>query len=168
MTDWSRLARHFGPSRRAVDRAFPAAALDAIERATAAAETAHTGEVRFVVEGTLPLDLVHAGRTPRERAMELFASLRVWDTARNNGVLIYLLLADRDVEIVADRGIDALVGADGWAEVCHDMEAHFRDGRFERGAIAGVTAVGQLLATYFPRQRGEDDVNEVPDTPLVL
>ncbi|MCU0869041.1 MAG: TPM domain-containing protein [Burkholderiales bacterium] len=168
MTDLARIARHLLPAQRAVRRAFPPQALDAIERATAAAEAGHTGEIRFVVEGALPLDRVHAGVGGRERALELFASLRVWDTARNNGVLIYLLLADHAVEIVADRGIHALVGAEGWSRICRDMQGHFGAGRFEAGAVAGIAAVGALLTTFFPRARGEDDVNEVPDRPLVL
>jgi uncharacterized membrane protein len=163
-----RALRHLTHGRGAVTKAFPPATLDAIERATTAAEATHSGEIRFCVEGALPLDAVQAGQSPRDRAMDLFASLRVWDTARNNGVLIYLLLADRDVEIVADRGIHALVGDAGWVRICAAMQAQFRDGRFEAGALEGIAAVGHELAIYFPRERGDDDVNEVPDRPVVL
>jgi uncharacterized membrane protein len=96
----------------------------------------------------------------------VFAQLRVWDTAHNNGVLIYLLLADRDVEIVVDRGIDARVGKAGWEAICQMMEAEFRAGHFERGVIKGIDAVTRHLATHFPRDAGS--VNELPDAPVVL
>jgi uncharacterized membrane protein len=91
--------------------------------------------------------------------------LRIWDTAHNNGVLIYLLLADRDVEIIADRGIDAKVGADGWEKICTEMEADFRSGNFERGAIRGIEAVSRQLAAHFP---GHGGPNELPDAPVVI
>ena len=100
------------------------------------------------------------------RALEVFGQLRVWDTAENCGVLVYLLLADRDVEIVADRGIDAKVGAAGWEAICKVMEADFRAGDFARGAIRGIDAVSRHLAAHFPRRGGGK--NELPDTPVVM
>ena len=96
----------------------------------------------------------------------MFSQLRIWDTADNNGVLIYLLLADRDVEIVADRGIDAHVGAAGWETICKAMEAEFRAGNFAGGAIEGIDAVSRLLASHFPRHGGGK--NELPDAPVVM
>ena len=87
---------------------------------------------------------------PRERALDIFSQLRVWDTEHNNGVLIYLLLADRDVEIIADRGIDAHVGAAGWETICRAMEKDFRAGLFEHGVIKGIEDVSRLLARHFP------------------
>ena len=108
-----------------------------IEQAIKAGEATHAGQVRFVVEGALDGAPLFRNQPARERALDLFSQLRIWDTAHNNGVLIYLLLADRDVEIIADRGIDARVGPDGWEKICRDMEADFSDGRFESGVDQG-------------------------------
>jgi uncharacterized membrane protein len=147
---------------------FPRATLDAIEAAIVRAERTHAGQIRFAIETALtPLQILNdvAART---RAIELFASLGVWDTELNNGVLIYVLLADRGVEIVADRGLAARVGAAEWQGVCRLMEEHFRAGRFHQGAIAGVDAVGALLSRHFPAGLGQSSVNELPDRPTLL
>ncbi|MDP1635696.1 MAG: TPM domain-containing protein, partial [Gallionellaceae bacterium] len=114
----------------------------------------------------LDLSPLLAGQAARERAIEVFSELRVWDTEHNNGVLIYLLLADRDVEIVADRGIHAQLGTETWEMVCRDMEAAFREERFEEGIIAGIHAVGEHLARHFPARSGK--TNEMPDQPTIL
>jgi len=95
----------------------------------------------------------------------VFGLLRVWDTEHNNGVLVYLLLADRDVEIVADRGIHRLVGEAAWQEICATMEAEYREGRFEEGTLAGIAAISALLARAFPKG---DDANELPNRPVVI
>jgi uncharacterized membrane protein len=126
----------------------------------------HSGQVRFVVEGALDGTPLFRDQSARERAMDIFSQLRIWDTAHNNGVLIYLLLADRDVEIVADRGIDAKVGSAGWEEICKRMETDFRAGNFEAGVIKGIEAVSRQLAMYFPRHGAGR--NELPDTPVVI
>ncbi len=147
-------------------RAFPQRALDAIERAIREAEVRHAGQIRFAVEAALDLPPLLAGQTARGRAIDVFSQLRVWDTEHNNGVLIYLLLADRDVEIVADRGIHARLGAETWEAICREMEAAFRNGQFEAGVLAGIHAVGEHLARHFP-PRGEKP-NEMPDRPVVL
>ena len=147
-------------------RVFPQATRAAVERSIAASETAHRGELRFVVETNLPLPALWAGQSPRERAIELFSQLRVWDTQDNSGVLIYLQLLDRRVEIVADRGIDALVGQEFWQAVCRRMEAEFHAGRFEQGAIEALATITAELARHFPA-RGHNP-NELPDTPIVL
>jgi uncharacterized membrane protein len=105
-------------------------------------------------------------QSPRDRALDIFSQLRIWDTAHNNGVLIYLLLADRDVEIVADRGIDAKVGAAGWEKICRSMETDFKAGHFESGVIKGIEAVSQQLAAHFPRHG--TGPNELPDAPVVI
>jgi uncharacterized membrane protein len=122
--------------------------------------------VAVVVEAALPLARVVRKLSPRERALEVFAQARVWDTDENNGVLIYLLLADRDVEIVADRGIHAHVGEAAWEAICHRMEAAFRDGRFADGLAEGVREVSALLAQHFPG--GADDADELPNRPVVI
>ena len=150
----------------AVRRDFPRPVLSAIERAIATQEKRHRGELRFVVEGGLPLAPLLSGRTARERAIDVFSRLRVWDTEDNAGVLVYLLLADRRVEIVADRGIHARVGSAAWDAICGEMQSAFAAGRFEAGAILGIEAISDLLAAHFPP--GEDKPNELPDTPLVL
>ena len=161
-----RIARHLIVSKWRVKRAFPGDALVAIDKAIKASEAAHRGEIRFAVEGALHIEPLLRGQTARERAIDVFSQLRVWDTEQNNGVLIYLLLADRDVEIVADRGIDAKVGPEEWEKICRYMEAAFRQGHFERGVLSGIQEVTRHLALHFPPTGG--DRNELPDKPVVL
>ncbi len=166
MNKFSRIVSHMTTTRGQVSRAFSAKSMTAIEQAIKAAEVGHAGEIRFVVEGALDgLPLVK-GQSARERAIELFSLLRIWDTEHNSGVLIYLLLADRRVEIVADRGIHARVGTGGWEALCRDMEASFRSAQFEQGAVACIEAVAQHLARHFPSHGHA--LNELPDAPVVL
>ena len=165
-TLWRRALRHLVCDRADVHRALPAAALARVEQAIAEGESRHSGQVCFAVEASLPLARVWNRVTPRQRALEVFGLLRVWDTENNDGVLIYVLLADRDVEIVADRGINAKVGDAGWSEVCHRMETAFRAGRYAEGVEEGVRAVGELLAQHSPDAGGER--NEISDKPIVL
>ena len=162
-----RFFRHLATDDGSARRAFPAAALVRIETAIADGERRHRGQVRFVCEASLPLARVLQKLSPRERALELFGSLRIWDTEENCGVLIYVSLADRDVEIVADRGIHARVGDAAWESVCRTIEAAFRDGRFVEGAEAGIAEVNALLARHYPREGGTV-ANELPDRPLVM
>ncbi len=140
--------------------------LAAIENAVREVETRHAGELRFAVETSLDLPELWQGLGVRQRALEVFGHLGVWDTAGNNGVLIYVMVADHDVEIVADRAIAARVSAAEWAAVAREIEDHYRAGRFEQGSVAGVRAVGQLLARHFPAQGG--DRNEQPNQPVLL
>ena len=144
-----RLLSHLSTTRWQVRRAFPERVLNAIETAIRNAESTHGGEIRFAIERDLPVLDVLRGCSPRDRALHTFAHLGVWDTHANNGVLIYLLYADRDVEIVADRGFNTLVSGDEWAAVCSKMETFFRAGDFERGAIEGIAAVSHLIARHF-------------------
>lgn len=162
----SRVLRHLFAGPASVRRVLPDASLSRIEQAIAASERLHQGQIRFAVEAGLDFAAVSAGVTARERAIDMFSHLRVWDTAHNNGVLVYLLLADRDVEIVADRGIHAVCGEAVWESICRDMEQQFRAGRFEAGVVAGIEAVGAHLARHFPGDDG--NANELPDTPVVL
>ncbi len=161
-----RFFRHVWMSPIKAARCFPSATLDAIQAAIAASESRHRGEVCFVVEAELTSAQLWAGVGSRDRAREVFAQRGVWNTEENNGMLIYLLLADRRVEIVADRGIDRVAGSGEWERICRMMEAHFREGRYREGAIAGVEAVSQLLERHFPG-RGEAR-NEIPDRPLTI
>jgi uncharacterized membrane protein len=158
--------RHLLTTGWRLRRCFPPATLDAIRGAIAEGERVHGGEVRFAIEGCLGLRWLMAGHTARARALEVFNELRVWDTEANNGVLIYLLLADRDIEIVADRGFSGRVSAAEWEAVCRAMEAHFQARRFEAGAVEGIRRVSELIARHYPPRR--HDVNELPDTPVVL
>ena len=164
--DFGRIARHLLFGARRVRRAFPQSTLAAIESAIKAGEAAHTGEVRFVVEGALDGAPLFAGQSPRERAIDVFSTLRVWDTERNNGVLIYVLLADRDVEIVADRGVAAVIAPGEWQSICGEIEAAFREGKFEQGSLAGVRAVSERLTRHFPAAGAGH--NELPDRVVVL
>jgi uncharacterized membrane protein len=161
-----RFWRHLCTDHRTARRVFPPAALDRIQRAIADGERRHVGQVCFAVEAALPLSLVLQRETPRARALETFARLRVWDTEHNSGVLVYVLLADKDVEIVADRGIHRQVGEAAWRDICQTMESAFGDGRFEEGAVAGIEAVSALLARHFPR--AEAGGNELSDQPVIL
>ena len=161
-----RIARHLVQHHWRAKQIFPQDVLDRLEQAIKQSEATHSGQVRFVVEGALDGGPLFRNQSARERALDVFAQLRIWDTAHNNGVLIYLLLADRDVEIVADRGIDAKVGAEGWERICRAMEVEFRSGQFERGAIDGIAAVSRELAKHFPP--GGPHRNELPDKPVVM
>ena len=161
-----RIGRHLLAHHWRVRRVFPPSVLARIEQAIKAGEATHAGQVRFVVEGALDGAPLFRGQPARERALDQFSHLRIWDTAHNNGVLIYLLLADRDVEIVADRGIDAKVGAEGWETICREMESEFGAGNFERGVIKGIEAVSRELAKHFPP--GGHPRNELPDKPVVI
>jgi uncharacterized membrane protein len=158
--DLKRIARHL----LRLPRALPADAMAAVERAIAAGEATHRGEVRFAVEEALDPRPLLAGQPARERAIEVFSALRVWDTEENNGVLIYLLLADHDVEIVADRGIHARVGQAEWEGICREMEQALRRGNFEAAIVGGVQSVSRLLVRHFPARPG--DRNELPDRPV--
>ena len=148
---------------------FPAGTLDAIEQSIKRAELTHAGEIRFAIETALTPRHILNDVAPRAHALEVFSQLRVWDTEANNGVLIYVQLADRNVEIIADRGFQGRVSAAEWEAVCRLMEEHFRAGRFQVGAIAGVDAIGNLLARHFPQTAGKAIAsNQLPDRPTLL
>jgi uncharacterized membrane protein len=161
-----RIGKHLLEHHWRARRLFTPTVLANIEQATRAGEATHSGQVRFVVEGALDGAPLFRNQPTRDRAIDIFSHLRIWDTAHNNGVLIYLLLADRVVEIIADRGIDAKVGPEGWARICRDMEADFASGRFEAGVIKGIEAVSRELAKYFPPHGANR--NELPDSPVVI
>lgn len=163
-----RVLRHWFTPPGAVRRAFPETALHRIRDAVAATETQHSGEIRFAVEAALPWSYLWRDASARERALSMFGKLRVWDTAHNNGVLIYVDIADHRVEIIADRGIAQHVAAEHWKEIARRMREHFRAGAFEQGALEGVREIGALLAEHFPLAAGESNPNELPNAPVVL
>ncbi|MGQ0700350.1 MAG: TPM domain-containing protein [Panacagrimonas sp.] len=167
MVSPGRWLRHLATGPWTRRRAFPLHTLDAIEQAVCTCEKIHAGEIRFAVDTALSLSDLWHGITPRECALEAFSRLRVWDTEHNNGVLIYLLLADRDVEIVADRGVGkGRVPQQEWEACCSVMEGHFARNNFRDGAVAGIEAVTAVLARHPPA--GADTGNELPDAAALL
>ena len=169
-----RIARHLMMTPGRVRRTFPQAALLAIEGAINATEQHHSGQIRFAVEGALDVTPLLRGQSARERAIDLFAQLRIWDTADNNGVLIYLLLADRDVEIVADRGIAEKIAAPAWEQICRTMESAFLRGEYEKGVLTGIHQVAHGLTRHFLARTdggnggGNGGGNELPDQAVLL
>jgi uncharacterized membrane protein len=161
-----RVLRHLFTPRWVLRLRYPPAVLQQIERRIGAVELRHPGELRFVAEHALDLGDLMAGMTPRERALEVFSGLRVWDTERNNGVLVYVLHAEHAMEIVADRALARVVPQADWDEVCRRAEAEFRAGRHGAGALIAVDGVAALLLRHFPDAAG--DGNELPDQPLLL
>ena len=164
--NFGRIVKHLLVPHWVALRPFPAPVRGNIESAIGRSEAKHGGELRFVVEGGLHPEELLRGRSPRGRAIELFAQLRVWDTENNSGVLIYVQLVDRRIEIVADRGINAKVDQAGWDAICRRMEAAFRQRQFEQGALAAIDEVTALLARHFPP--GGANPNELPDKPVML
>lgn len=164
--DLGRMFRHLWADNWALRRAFPKRSLGNIERAIEEEELRHGGELRFAVEGGMPIANLVRGQTPGERAIELFSMLRLWDTEQNCGVLIYVSLGDRDVEIVADRGIHGRVGNAGWQGICDQIRSELKSGQFEYGVIGGVRAISRLLVEHFPRDA--DDIDELPNKPVVI
>jgi uncharacterized membrane protein len=164
--DIKRIGKHLIEHHLRLRRIFTPKVLDSIERAIKAGEATHSGQIRFAVEGALDGAALFKNQSARERALDIFAHLRIWDTAHNSGVLIYLLLADRRVEIVADRGIDAKVGRAGWEKICRNMETDFKAANFEAGVLGGIAAVSRELAKYFPPDGANR--NELPDKPVVI
>lgn len=148
-------------------RKLNAEVLHRIEAAIGESERAHRGELRLVIEAVLPWRDALAGVSARERAIDIFARERVWDTEHNSGVLLYLLLADHDIEIVADRGIHARVGAQHWQAICQAMEQRLRAGEFEAGIVEGIRAIGALLDRHFPAAP-HDNPDELENRPLLL
>jgi len=158
--------RHLRSTRSAAERAFPQATLTALAAAIAAGERTHRGEVRLVIERALPVSAAWSGVSNRQRAIALFADYGIWDTEDNCGVLIYVNLADRKVDIVADRGIDRKIDAATWQAVCNTMTQGFAHGDYHGAALAAVEQVSELLRRHFPSDGARP--NELPDQPLML
>ena len=160
-----RILRHRWQDEQDVRRTIPPDLVERLPRRVAASEQHHTGEIRLCVEAGLPLRYLWRDATPRERAVAMFGKLRVWDTERNNGVLVYLLLAERAIEIVADRGLNRHVTPAQWQEIVDRMRSAFREGRHEDGLTQALEEVSALLVEHFPRAAGDADTNELPDAP---
>jgi uncharacterized membrane protein len=163
MNRWTRIFRHRWLDERDAQRALGADALARLQQRVEASERQHSGEIRLCIEAGLPLSYLWRGATPRERALAMFGNLGVWDTEQNNGVLIYLLLADHAIEIVADRGLSRHVPDEHWRSLTQQMSAAFKAGRFEQGLADAVDAVDALLRRHFTLEPGAPNPNELPD-----
>ncbi len=147
-------------------RDFPPQDMQRIESAIKASEEKHSGEIRFAIESSLPLKALWRNEPMHERAIEVFSLLRVWDTEDNNGVLIYLLLADQKVEITTDRNINKVVKQSDWELICRLMENHFKQELFAEGVIQGIEEISKLLEEHFPAHNKNE--NELPNKPVIL
>ena len=163
----ARILRHRWLDESDMRKAVPPALVERLARRVAASEQRHSGEIRLHVEAGLPMSYLWRGATPRERAVALFGKLRVWDTEANNGVLIYLLLAENAIEIVADRGLASRVAQGEWQAIVARMGSAFRDGRFEDGLTQALEEVSALLVAHFPLAQGQVNPNELPDRPVL-
>jgi uncharacterized membrane protein len=163
----ARLVRHRLLDERDTRRALPVERLERLTRRVAESEKQHTGEIRVCVEASLPSSYVLRDAVPRERAVAMFGKLRVWDTEENNGVLIYLLLVERAIEIVADRGVTSRVPAAEWVRIVGEMRGAFQGGRHEEGLGQAIDAVTALLVQHFPAEAGKANPNELPDEPAL-
>ena len=163
MNRFARILKHRLFDDTDTKRALDDAALERLAARVRDSERRHSGEIRISVEAGLPLSYLWQGLSARERAITLFGKLRVWDTEANNGVLIYLLLAEHAIEIVADRGLARHVPAGHWQRVLGDMRDAFRAGRFEQGLLQAVEQVEALLLQHYPLAEGARNPNELPD-----
>jgi uncharacterized membrane protein len=163
-----RLLKHRWYDETDATRALDDAALERLAERVTASERHHSGEIRLCIEPGLPLSYLWRDADAHERAIALFGKLRVWDTENNNGVLVYLLLAEHRIEIVADRGLSRHVSREQWQPLVSGMSAAFRQGRFEAGLEQAIDAVDDLLRRHFPLPPGEINPNELPDAPMRL
>lgn len=162
-----RILRHRWLDESDTRRAIPPQVQERLAAHVAASERRHTGEVRIYVEAGLPLSYLWRGAPPRERAIALFGKLGVWDTEQNNGVLVYLLLAEHAIEVVADRGLSRHVSPAQWQQIVAHMTGEFRAGRYEQGLVQAVDEVTALLVRHFPAAPGTANPNELPDPPVL-
>ena len=167
MNRWLRILKHRWLDETDTRRALGPGALQRIEARIAASERHHRGEIRVCVEAGLPLSYLWRGASARERAVALFGKLRVWDTEENTGVLIYLLLAEHRIELVADRGLARHVDAARWQALVGEMSAAFRAGRFEDGLNLAIDRVARLLVQHFPAAADARNPNELPNAPVI-
>jgi uncharacterized membrane protein len=163
MSKLLRILKHRWLDERDAQRALGKGALARLAALVQTSERSHSGEIRLCVEAGLPLSYLWQNRTARDRAITMFGKLRVWDTEANNGVLIYLLLADHAIEIVADRGLARHVPPEHWRAIVAGMGEAFRSGHYEQGLAAAIAAVDAVLARHFPLGAGQANPNELPD-----
>jgi len=164
---WLRILKHRLVDERDARRLLGAEALQRIAARVAASEGRHSGEIRVCIEAGLPFSYLRRDAGARERAVAMFGKLRVWDTEHNNGVLIYLLIAEHAIELVADRGVARHVDAAEWQRIAATMSAAFKAGEFEVGLNQAIDAVDALLAQHYPLAPGQTNPNELPDAPYL-
>lgn len=163
-----RLLRHLFTTRASARKAFPAHSLQAILKAIKHGESLHRAELRLVIEPALEFFDLLSGLKARQRAHELFAEYRVWDTEENSGILLYLNLADHQLEILADRGVGPLLTPLEWQHISRIMSSGFAAGRFEESTVQAIEELNALLHKVLPAREGEANPNELPDRPLML
>jgi uncharacterized membrane protein len=168
MALFKRLFGHFLSTSRAAKRAFPGETLEAIQSAIGDGEQSHRAQLKLIIEPALPLSDILEGTTPRGRAHMLFSRYRIWDTEENSGVLIYINLADRAVEIVTDRGVGRVLHQNDWEEVCTIMTQGFAQHRYHDSALAGINHVNRLLVARLPASGFNTRTNELSDRPVIL
>jgi len=166
MLKFSRLFKHLFATTRHTKKYFSASALKDIENAIAASEIGHSGQIQVVIETSLsPYALIHQ-QSPRDRAIEVFSLQNIWDTEHNNGVLIYLLMADHAIEIIADRGIHLNVGDEFWQQTCRKIENQLKNGFFLGGVLEGILEIDQILRKFYPSE--VITPNELSDHPIII
>ena len=166
--DWSRAYRHLAATHRGAHKLFSDDTMARLQRVIAEGEATHRGEVRLIVESALALRKIRRGMSTRQRALDLFGTFRVWDTEENNGVLLYINVADRRLEIIADRAAARLVGDPHWQTVAGHAQQAFKDGEFERGVTEALEAIHRALAKAFPPAANQQRRNELSDAPVVI
>jgi uncharacterized membrane protein len=164
--NFSRFLKHSFSTPRLVKKYFPNDSMDRITNAISESEKKHDAEIVFAIEPAIAPIPALRGYSARQRAIDVFSQLRVWDTESNNGVMIYLLLADHDIEIVADRGVNRLAGEVYWEEICQSMESRFREGQFEVGVLEGIQTITKLLEKHYPKSKANQ--NELSDKPVIV
>ena len=162
-----RLFKHRWLDESDARRAVPADMAERLRLRVAASEMRHSGEIRIYVEAGLPWIYLLRKASARDRALAVFAKLRVWDTEHNNGVLIYLLLAERAIELVADRGLNEVVPSQEWRSMLARMGAALKEGRHEDGLTQAIAEVSAVLVQHYALRAGQGNPNELPDAPLI-
>jgi len=160
-----RLFKHLIPNHFSLKRAFPQFVLDELAQAIQRSEQSHRGELRFVIEENLSGSALLGNTSARDRAIELFSQLRIWDTEENSGVLLYVLWADRAIEIIIDRGLSSKINEETLQSICTSVELYYRKAQFSEGSLYAIKAIDELLAIHFPANNTD---NEMPDQPFIL
>lgn len=167
MPHFKRALRHLGTRPGAASKLFPADAQQQLQQAVRAGEQRHHGEVRVVIESSLPVALAFSGTSPRARARALFGALEVWNTEGHTGVLLYINLADHAVELLADRGIDARVAQETWRAICNELASGLAQELSVKPVLAAVEKIHHQLAQHFP-SGDRPNPNELDDRPVML
>lgn len=161
-----RFFRHLFTTAATGRRAFPEQTLLTIEELIGQGEKTHRAEIRLIIEPSLSVESILSRLTARERALELFGRFRIWDTEENCGVLVYINMADRQVEVIADRGIACKVSSHEWENICGIMTSGFKEGNFQESTLKALSTLNHLLEKHFPLTGNR--ANQLPDHPVLL